>query len=236
MHNKTTLITLFSFSLFIAALFIGSKIEAVDNEKSVSPVSSIVLKEVVDILSNRFNTQIQVGTIIQLSEQERRNLILRINIQSPSAGVPKSIILKQALPAKLSDDSNKISGRFARDWAGLEFLSMLKTGVPPVPKFYGGSLEHGFILIEDLGENHISLVDSLTGDNPKEAEIALLRFMIDLGKLHASSYGKTEDYSKILKKVNPSAESWQDNLQKTIEKDVPALKLSLTLRTSYFFK
>lgn len=65
------------------------QIEAVDKEKSVSPVSSIVLKEVVDILSNCFNTKIQVGSIIQLSEQERRNLILRINIQNPSAGVPK---------------------------------------------------------------------------------------------------------------------------------------------------
>ena len=126
MYKKINLITLFSFSLFIAALFIVSKIEAVDKEKSVSPVSSIVLKEVVDILSNRFNTQIQVGSIIQLSEQERRNLILRINIQNPSAGVPKSIILKQTLPAKPSDDPNKISDRFARDWSGLEFLSTAK--------------------------------------------------------------------------------------------------------------
>ncbi|MBA3602372.1 MAG: alpha/beta fold hydrolase [Parachlamydiaceae bacterium] len=204
-----------------------NEIETVDREKAVSPVSSIVLKEVVDILSNHFNTQVQVGSIIQLSEKERRNLILRINIQNPSAGVPKSIILKQTLPQKLSDDSNKISDRFARDWTGLEFLSMLKTDAPPVPKFYGGSLEHKFILIEDLGKNHISLVDSLTGDNANEAEIALLRFMIDLGKLHASSYGKTEDYFKILRKVNTTAESWQDDLQKTIEKDLPALKLSL---------
>ena len=227
MYNKINLTTVFSFMLFMAVLFVGSKIEAVDKEKSVSPVSSIILKEVVDILSNRFNTQIQVGSIIQLSEQERRNLILRINIQNPSAGVPKSIILKQTLPAKPSDDPNKISDRFARDWSGLEFLSMLKTGAPPVPKFYGGSLEHRFILIEDLGESHLSLVDSLTGDNTKEAEIALLRFMIDLGQLHSSSYGKTEDYFKILKKVNPSAESWQDNLQKAIEKYLPDLKLSL---------
>lgn len=220
-------IAFFSFSLFIAALFIGSKVEAIDNKKSVYPVSSIVLKNVVDILSNHFNTQIEVGSIIQLSEEERRNLILRINIQNPSIGIPKSIILKQTLPAKPSDDPNKISDRFARDWSGLEFLSTLKTCAPPVPKFYGGSLEHRFILIEDLGESHISLVDFLTSDNAKEAEIALLQFMIDLGQLHSGSYGKTEDYFKILKNINPSAEFWQDNLQKAIEKYLPDLKLSL---------
>jgi hypothetical protein len=67
MYNKINPTTVFSFMLFMAVLFIGSKIEAVDKEKSVSPVNSIVLKEVVDILSNRFNTQIQVGSIIQLS-------------------------------------------------------------------------------------------------------------------------------------------------------------------------
>lgn len=203
------------------------KAEGIDEDKSVVPLSSIVLKEVIDILSKRFDRQIHVGSIIQLSEQERRNLIVRISIQNPSLDIPKSIILKKTLSSNLSDDSNKIWGRFARDWAGLEFLSTLKTGAPPIPKFYGGSLEHGFILIEDLGETHVSLVDSLTGDNAKEAEIALLRFMTDLGKLHAGSYGKTEEYLNILKKVNPSAESWQDNLQKTLEKDLPALKLSL---------
>ncbi len=226
MYNKITLTPLFLFILFISALFIG-KVQAIDKETSVNPVNSIVLKEVADILSNRFNTQIKVESIIQLSEQERRNLILRINIQNPSAGVPKSIILKQTLPAKPSDDPNKIADRFARDWSGLEFLSMLKTSAPPAPKFYGGSLEHRFILIEDLGESHISLVDALTGDNEKEAELALLRFMINLGQLHSGSYGKTEDYYKILKKVNPSAESWQDNLQKAIEKYLKNLKLSL---------
>ncbi len=55
--------------------------------------------------------------------------------------------------------------RFARDWAGLEFLSSLEGEHPITPQFYGGSINHRFILIEDLGENHVSLVDSLTGSN-----------------------------------------------------------------------
>ena len=64
--------------LFLAVLFIDSKIEAVDKEEAVNPVNSIVLKEMVDILSNRFNTQIQVGSVFQLSEQERLDLTWQV--------------------------------------------------------------------------------------------------------------------------------------------------------------
>lgn len=48
--------------------------------------------------------------------------------------------------------------------------------------------------------------------------------MSSLGLLHAYSYGKTEAYSRILKRINPSIEPWQDSLNKVLEKNLPPLE------------
>lgn len=194
-----------------------------------TPINPLIIEEVVDILSNSLNTPIQIKSITQLSEEERRNLILRINITSQSnAKFPKSLIFKQSLSGKVSGETaDDILGRFASDWAGLEFLSTLKAEVVPVPKFYGGSILHRFILIEDLGENQISLEVPLTGNNANNAKASLQRFMVSLGQIHAYSYGKTEGYFTILKKIDPSVKSWQEQLKTTTDKNLPALKLWL---------
>lgn len=193
---------------------------------SANPVE---MKEVTNILSKHFNTQIHISSITQISEKERRNLILRINIQSQSNEVPSSIILKQAVD-NLSDESttsNQALSGFARDWAGLEFLSTLKTDAPPIPKFYGGSIEHRFVLMEDLGKNHTSLVDSLTCTSVVDAENSLIKFMDCLGQLHACAYAKTDNYFKILNKIDPSSLPWKEDLNKKINRDLPALELLL---------
>lgn len=61
--------------------------------------------------------------------------------------------------AKSETEVEKLS-RFAHDWAGIEFLT--ETGTDPAPHYYAGSLEYKFILIEDLGLSHPSLVGPLT--------------------------------------------------------------------------
>jgi len=183
-----------------------------------------VSKEVVDILSAHFDTKIQIKSAVPLSGSERRNLILRISVVSPSKGLPASFIFKQTLKEKPNEDKYETLGRFARDWAGLEFLNTLQTEAHYSPRFYGGSLNSGFVLLEDFGDNHVSLVDSLTGSNADNAKAALYRFMTCMGQLHADSHGKALNYFKILKKVNPSAASWQDDLKITSDEILPKLE------------
>ncbi|MEZ4737122.1 MAG: hypothetical protein R3E79_59340 [Caldilineaceae bacterium] len=47
--------------------------------------------------------------------------------------------------------------RFFRDWAGAEFLSTLPGDPHHGPRFYGGDRGLGFIILEDLGDEHHSL-------------------------------------------------------------------------------
>lgn len=174
-----------------------------------------LLQEVTDILSARFGTQVQIHSAEQLSGSERRNLLLRIRPMDTDKNVPKSLIFKQTLVDNSTDDQCETKCRFARDWAGLEFLNSLQLDRLYFPRFYGGGLAHNIVLFEDFGREHISLVDSLTGGTQDEALDALRRLMTCMGRLHADSYGHTDRYFEILKKVHPQAERWEDDIKVT---------------------
>jgi len=179
-------------------------------------IDSSVLNEVIHILSKRFNTDIQIKSITQLSKPKRRNLILRIRLQNLSNGTAKSLIFKQALQKNFFEDNKKAFNRFVRDSTALVFLNNLKTKSSHAPQLYGYSTKYRFILLEDLGEKHISLVDSLTGGNASDAKAALERFIKHLGQLHSDSYGQTSKYLEILHTMNPDVTSWQEDLKTTL--------------------
>lgn len=130
--------------------------EAMNPSQFIEPA---LLEEVIDILSRRFKFPAQIKLVVFLSDPDRRNVVVRITLENPSNGMPRSLVLKQSLPQKSSENDKEALGRFARDWAGLEFLSSLNSNI--APKVYGGSQKYRFVLLEDLGDVHLSLVDSL---------------------------------------------------------------------------
>lgn len=193
-----------------------------------------MLKEVIDILSKHFDTNIQIKSISRLSEPKRRNLICRIVFQSSSTKAPTSLIFKQFLPKKYSKNNKDALNRFARDSAAHAFLNNLETESLYVPRLYGSSTKSHFVLLEDLGETHVSLVDSLTGKSANEAKAALERFMRRLGQLHADSYGQTNNYLKTLSTINPDIKLWKNDLKITLN-DIVAKLESLSKNISILY-
>ncbi|KTD52888.1 GNAT family N-acetyltransferase [Legionella quateirensis] len=183
-----------------------------------------VLREVKNILQTRFETELNIESIDFLSEPERRNSVLRITLERTKNGVPDSIILKQSLPEQSDADDKEADARFARDWASLEFLSSIPQPAHNVPKFYGASKQQRFILIEDLGQQHVSLVDSLTAPDQKKAIAALTRFMKALGSFHATTFGHTEHYEKLLHRIHENAETVQEELDFILKDLLPKLE------------
>ncbi|WP_131775043.1 phosphotransferase family protein [Legionella anisa] len=175
-------------------------------------INTDMLQKVTHILRDYFAAEVQIDRVDFLSEPDRRNKVVRLFLHSTSSLTPQSIILKQSLPEESDSDDQDAYARYARDWAGLEFASIVQKNAHNVPRFYGGNQEYRMILIEDLGEQHISLVDSLTIRNPDKAISALSRFMTALGSFHATSYGCTEQYEAILRGINPHAETLQEDL------------------------
>lgn len=168
------------------------------------------MKEVENILSSHFKRKIEVESSEQLSEAKRRNQLLRIYIKDPKDKIPTSVILKKTVIRENRDFELE---RFARDFAGLKFLSMIPNLSGFVPTFYGGNIAQHFMLLEDLGDIHHSLVDSLTGDDEKKAEAALHRFVISVAKLHAGTFHSTEKYWQIYQETSLKPRSWQVDLQ-----------------------
>lgn len=192
-----------------------------DLSDPIQCIESAILEEVTDILNKRFETQVQIKSVHFLSEPQRRNVLLRIFLENPQNKVPTSLVLKQTLRKGSSKEDREALGRFARDWAGLEFLSAL--GSPIAPKVYGGSPQRRFVLLEDLGKTHISLVDALMSTDKEAAVHALRRFAQTLGQLHADTYGHTDSYKKLLTNINPHADYGLDCFEDMIAKVKPAL-------------
>ncbi|MHA3089605.1 GNAT family N-acetyltransferase [Legionella pneumophila] len=165
------------------------------------------------LLSEHFNTKIEIDFVAFLSDPERRNIVLRLGLMHYSKTIPKTVILKQSLPEKENDQ--EAYARFARDWAGLEFASKIPQRTHYTPLFYGGEKEHRFILIEDLGVRHVSLVDSLTLPNRDKAILALSRFMKALGSFHAAGAGHTQLYETILRQIHGDNDTQTDDLAHT---------------------
>lgn len=174
-----------------------------------------VIEEASHLLSAYFKRPVTFTKAIQLSEPDRRNVILRLVIANPETGMPPSFILKQTAtdtnqfdPVKKTETEIEKLSRFARDWAGHEFLTQI--GSRHAPHFYAGSLKHQFIIIEDLGPGHPSLVGPLTrASSPthiNEAKSALLAYVRRMGKMHADTAGKFHLFTSILHRISPRAQ------------------------------
>jgi thiamine kinase-like enzyme len=88
-------------------------------------------------------------------------------------------------------------------WAGASFLSAL---VPDQsPRFHGGHLEGGVVLVEDVG-NNMSVVDALAGSDPIEAERELVDLAKCLGTIHAKSVGKEPQYLEVRSALSSNKE------------------------------
>jgi thiamine kinase-like enzyme len=183
-----------------------------------SEVDSNILHESINILLNKFSTRCKIIHVEYLSEDKRRNVILRIKLESDLAKVPKSIILKQAAEEEAGKNDQDAFARFARDWAGLEFLSEFKDSISYAPKFYGASKKHRFILLEDLGDKHLSLVDSLMDNNLGEARASLFRYMTLMAKFHGYGHKNIQNYNQDLQRINPGAPVWQDDSEKMFDR------------------
>lgn len=172
-----------------------------------------IINDAASLMSQHFQKPIHFSKVIEISEPDRRNVILRLQIDNPSTAMPQTLILKKTSIEKQIFDRGETETeheqltRFAHDWAGIEFLTQI--GNHHGPLFYAGSLEYKFILIEDLGLAHPSLVGPLTrapsSINVQDAKSALLAYVRRLGKMHADTAGKSDQFVSILKRIYPEA-------------------------------
>ena len=124
-----------------------------------------------------------------------------------------TFIIKKAARSLLSvENLNAEEGRrFLNGWVGAEFLSSLHRDNPISPYFYGGDLEQGFYVLEDLGE-HRNLVDPLLYGDPVSAESGLLKYYTCLGTLHAMTAGRAGEFEVMFSARFPGQQPFAEEL------------------------
>ena len=167
-----------------------------DSEQTISIAPLLETAE--RLLSEHHQTGIVVSRSILLSDPGRRNRLWRCHLSSQDGVVPGSVIVKQVRPDGYApaDPLAWDTRRFFRDWAGARFLNDAAPTEAHGPALYGGDVELGFIVLEDLGE-HTSLVEPLLDGDGVSAADALIAYARRLGRMHAACSGKEEQYTQV---------------------------------------
>ncbi len=147
---------------------------------------------------------------------EGRNRVYRLALTNApvSSAILKASVGDEQNPYTIGDTNPRSAfSRFCNEWAGCQMLAPLGLGA----KAYVGSVEHGFFIMEDLGEG-ISLADKLTSNKPAEATDALFLYARSLGQLHAATQNQVAHWQELrnqLGATNQSSnlETWANETQ-----------------------
>ncbi|MCB0144787.1 MAG: hypothetical protein KDE50_33200, partial [Caldilineaceae bacterium] len=75
-----------------------------NNEPTKQPLSAKELETIARAVETRLSDQnagpIQIAELVQISEPERRNLLLRATLDNPPPGLPNSLIVKKVVAEK----------------------------------------------------------------------------------------------------------------------------------------
>ncbi|MEM7128374.1 MAG: phosphotransferase [Chloroflexota bacterium] len=156
------------------------------------------------LLSAQCRESIQITDVQQISEPERRNLLLRLTL-APNTSLPTHLIVKQVVATLYNPDALESwdTQRFYCDWLGAQFLSELPNNPNHGPRFFGGHRVQGFIILEDLGSNHQSLVEPLLEGDASTATAVLIQFAQRLGQMHADTLGMDNEFTKLRQELDP---------------------------------
>jgi hypothetical protein len=155
-------------------------------------------------LATSMGETIRIRDIETLSDEHRRNLILRGNAVRDGAQ-DRPIIIKVTRSGSYdpaAENAFEESG-LVKEWAATAFLSALGG------RGHGGLLlaadtTHGLLVFEDLGAGLGSLVEPLLRGRPDQAEHALLAYASALGRLHADTAGNIAEHDRVLRAGFPA--------------------------------
>jgi hypothetical protein len=146
-----------------------------------------------------------------------REHVLRFSVTRAPAGAPTSVVVKLPRQQQVGGEGEKSQGSekqrpfdpraddpptimFFNEWASLQLLTEVcreADAEPPAPRFFCGSHELGFIVMEDLGAG-ARLDQALLGSDAAEATRTLVGMFAAVGRTHAVTLGCRARFESIL--------------------------------------
>jgi Phosphotransferase enzyme family len=157
-------------------------------------------------LSRLWPVSVFLTDVTALSDENRRNLILRATV-SRVGTPPRSVIIKatratgfDAMAANAFAESGLV-----KEWTAAAFLADRAPNGTHCPAFLAGDAARGLVVFEDLGADPGSLVGPLLDGPADGARQALIAYAISLGRLHADTLGCTADHAAALQRFFPAS-------------------------------
>jgi hypothetical protein len=148
---------------------------------------------------------VHICDIETLSDEHRRNLILRGNVVR--AGAPdRSIIIKVTRSRRYDPTTQSAfeDSGLVKEWAATAFLSAQGAARGHGAMLLAADTAHGLLVFEDLGAGLESLVEPLLHGRPDQAERAVLAYASALGRLHADTAGNIAEHARALRAGFPA--------------------------------
>ncbi|NYH91949.1 phosphotransferase [Actinopolymorpha rutila] len=127
--------------------------------------------------------------------------VLRCRVDSrlgdAGAALPRQLIVKTLRPA---GDWRADPAYLRTEHAALRFLTSI--GSTAAPRFVAADADAGLLVMEDLGPGP-SLDRLLLGEDPNAARDGLVRYATALGRLHATTVGRAEEFYAIASALGP---------------------------------
>ncbi len=132
-----------------------------------------------------------------------RSRVYRLTLSGTpvSSAILKVSTGEQGSPYVVGDDAPGTPfACFCNERAGCDMLEPLGLG----PRAFADSAEHGFLIMEDLGDG-VSLADCLTGNDPVVSTDALFAYARSLGAMHTATQGQEARWLESRARIGGSA-------------------------------
>jgi hypothetical protein len=148
------------------------------------------------VLSRRFGSKVTLADPVDLGGSER-SIVLRVKASSHFA-LPRTLVLKRyVLPT-----DHEPADSFIREAVSYQLFTSLATEDRVCPELFAHEGTHRLLVLEDLGRAP-TLAGKLMGDDARGAERALLSWAHSLGRLHATTAGREQDFDALQRRLGP---------------------------------
>lgn len=157
------------------------------------------------LLTKRMGAAVKLSDPVELSGSGRTT-VLRVRVAESSFLLPRTLILKQARGAAADRRvgglaPGSVDANFLREAVSYQFTTALGYAQRPGAYLLAHSMPDRLLILSDLGEN-AGLTEVLRSGSQGARRNALMAFAQALGRMHAATVGREDDFSALLRRVD----------------------------------
>lgn len=143
----------------------------------------------------------RLGAEVRLADPEDlggsgHSTVLRVRVAHNPFSLPRTLVLKHCT-TDLPDDG---VDQFAQEAASCQLFTAMRAGERPGPELIASDAEQRLLVLEDLGRSG-TVAEALNSTDAVRAEQALLAWARALGQMHASTWGREQDFAALQRRL-----------------------------------